>query len=218
MQKIKGSLLLKSSIDGLGDAGKILAQLIASGHQITDTPEAERLVIPFWSSMVNLPFIGTERAMPLLLVSLPESVSDGMDQLATSPLSLQIVMKAPWAKRVTCLEMLGQRHSVQLRAEHILPVLRMVATGTVVFVVVCGDAVLLVEHVFSRRELLEVCSALHQDYLVNDRDGAENQNSYAEYLCTQADGHTTWLPTVAMFDRFEEFFYGVVRSQTPQDL
>lgn len=217
MHKIKGSILFNSTISAMGGAGETLSQLIESAHRVTGVPKMEPIVIPFWSSMVDLPHVGTERAMPLLLVSLPEGVADDAEPLATAPMALKIVMQAPWAKRVTCLELAGQRHAVPLRTEHILPVLRMVATGTVVFVVVCGEAVFLVEHVFSRRELLEVCSALHQDYLVSDKGGTDNGNPYAEYMCTSANNRTTWLPMVAMFDRYEEFFYGVVRSQNPHD-
>jgi len=217
MHKIKGSVLFNSTISAMDGAGEALSRLIESAHRATGASKKEPVVIPFWSSMVELPHVGTERAMPLLLISLPESVADDAEHLATAPMALKIVTKAAWAKRVTCLELAGQRHAVQLRTEHILPVLRMVATGTVVFVVVCGDAVLLVEHVFSRRELLEVCSALHQDYLVNDKCNTGNGDLYAEYMYTQSNGYTTWLPVVAMFDRYEEFFYGVVRSQDPQD-
>jgi hypothetical protein len=214
MHKIKGTILWKSSVGDLGEAGSTVALLIESAHKVTGAPEDEPLVIPFWSSMADLPLIGTSRAMPLLLIKLPLSCAGDLEGISTSPMQLKVVGDAHWARRVTCLELAGKRDTVQLRTEHILPVLRMVATGTVVIIVACGDSVIAVEHVFTRRELLEVCSALHQDYLVSDKydDDTQGRNPYAEFLCKRTETRTTWLPMVAMFDRYEEFFYGVLRG------
>ena len=213
MHKIKAAILWTESIGNLGETGTTVEGLITSAYQVTSAPRDEPIVIPFWSSMVDLPLIGTARAMPLLLINLPEACEDDMAVLATSPMTLEIVKNAPWSRRVTCLELAGKRNSVQLRTEHILPVLRTVATGTIVIIVVCGDTAMAVEHVFTRRELLEVCSALHQDYIVSDHAGDTNgQNPYSEYLCKRTASRTTWLPMVAVFDRYDEFFYGVLRN------
>jgi hypothetical protein len=207
-----GKILKKHSLRELEAAGAGISRLLdaATGHSKVKLTE-EPIVVGCWSTMISHPNLTASRAAPLVVLGLPESMSSDVDEMVRSSLQIQVVEETPWAQRLTCLEMSGQENVVRLRCDALLPVMRNTAIGSLLFIVVCGDDVLLVEYQFDRRTFLEICHELHQDILANGYSASGLDDDWqSERLVGVADGTATFLPLVYELDDNEEFYYGVV--------
>ncbi len=138
MDTFEGRILWKSSIENLGSGGAALACIVEEAYSMTGLSREEPVIIPCWSSMLDLPLIDPIRAAPIIVIRVPDECADDLMGLLTNPMTLMIVGGAYWAKRVTCLAFMGELNTVQMRVEHILPVLRMLATDAIRIVAVCG--------------------------------------------------------------------------------
>jgi hypothetical protein len=95
----------------------------------------------------------------------------------------------------------------------------MIATGSIIFVFVCGDSVAMVEQYFGRHRFLNFCAELAENMRINEPGDAR----YPDHDWTPmrleigTKGWKTWNPKVCMLDKDEEFFYGVLRSATREN-
>lgn len=207
-----GKILSKHSLSELENEGAGIKHLLDAASANCGIPlEDEPMAVTCWSSMIKHPQLEESRAAPIVVLGLPTAMADDMQSLATSVLHLRTDEKVKWARRLTCLEMVGQGNTVRLRCDELLPVMRTTAIGSLLMIVVCGDDVLFVEHYFDSRRFLQVCHELHLDNLANgERDIDADWRSAR--MVEKANGMSTYLPLVYMLDDAEEFSYGVVRS------
>jgi hypothetical protein len=207
-----GKILSKHSLSELENEGAGIKHLLDTATKAGGVKsEDEPMAVTCWSSMIKHPQLEESRAAPIVVFGLPTAMADDMQSLATSVLHLRTVENVKWARRLTCLEMVGHGNTIKLRCDELLPVMRTTAIGSLLLIVVCGDDVLFVEHYFDSRKFLQVCHELHLDNLANgERD--IDADWRAARMVEKANGMSTFLPLVCMLDDAEEFSYGVVRS------
>lgn len=164
--------------------------------------------------MLRLPLTEQSRALPLVVIGLPESFADGFQELLTARLYTQSTVESnPCKHRTTALGFDGGRNSLLLSGEDLLPALRMIAIGSIIFVFVCGDRVAMVEHDFGRRAFLKFCAVLAEDMRINEPD--DEQHLDFDWTPNRLEigpkGWRTWTPKDHVLDTDDEFFYGVLR-------
>jgi hypothetical protein len=206
-----GEIVWKKSLKALEQNGAGLQDMINTAYHVSRVTKDEPIVVSCWSSSVSLPSIEESRAIPLVVLALPSGLAEDTHALLTSPLHVRVVENLSWAERTTCLEMAGKDNVIQLRCDSLLPAMRATPLGAIIFVAVCGDDVLLVEHFFDRRIFLAVCSELHQDNRVDDETELEI-DWRSEHSVVRKNSVATFVPLVTMQDDAEEFSYGAVRS------
>jgi hypothetical protein len=212
----KGKILWEESLSQLEEDGAGLKALISAAYIDSGiNADEEPIVVNCWSSALRLPLIEQSRALPLVVISLPDSFADGFQELLTARLYFQSAVKSkPCKHRTTALGFDGGRNTLLLSGDDLLPSLRMIAIGSIIFVFVCGDRVAMVEQDFGRRAFLGFCSTLAEDMLINK----PGDDQYPDHDWTQArleigpTGWKTWTPTVYVLDMDEEFFYGILRN------
>ena len=198
----------------LEQAGSGISWLLdAASHESSAQENGEPIALTCWSSVLSHPQLEKTRAAPLLVLALPTTMDNDLEALATSALQIQIVEPVQGEERATCLAMSGRENVIRLGCDGLLPVMRNTAIGSLLFIIVCGDGVLFVEHYFDRKRFLEVCHELHLDRLAkgegaDDFNDAQSDSPRVEWC----DGISTFSPQIQEIDVAEEFYYGVVRS------
>jgi hypothetical protein len=212
----EGEILWEKSLQQLERDGAGLTALISAAYKDSGiNAEEEPIVVSCWSSVLRLPFTEQSRALPLVVIGLPDSFADGFQELLTARLYTQSTVESkPCKHRTTALGFDGGRNSLLLSGEDLLPALRMIAVGSIIFVFVCGDRVAMVEHGFGRRSFLNFCATLAEDMRINEPGDAQypGHDWTPKRVEIGPKGWKTWTPKVHVLDTDEEFFYGVLRS------
>lgn len=209
-----GKILSKHSLSALEQAGAGITWLLdVAGHESGAQAAGKPIALTCWSSVLSHPQLEKTRAAPLVVLGLPTTKANDMEALATSALQIQIVEPVQGEGRATCLAMNGRENVIRLRCDELLPVMRNTAIGSMLFIIVCGDDALFVEHYFDRKRFLEVCHELHLDALTkgevaDDFDDAGGDPPRVE----RCNGISTYSPQIQEIDAAEEFYYGVVRA------
>jgi hypothetical protein len=211
-----GKILWEESLTQLEQDGAGLKKLISAAYRDSGIKtQEEPIVVSCWSSILRLPLTEQSRALPLVIVGLPDSFAHSFQELLTARMyTCHTVASSPCKHRTSALGFDGGRNTLLLSGEDLLPSLRMIATGSIIFVFICGDRVAMVEQYFDRRRFLNFCAALAEDMHINESgDGQYPDHDWTpKRLEISAKGWKTWTPQVFMVDADEEFFYGVLRS------
>lgn len=217
----EGKILWEESLTQLEQDGAGLKKLINAAYDDAGiNAEEEPIVVSCWSSMLHLPLTEQSRALPLVVISMPASFADSFREFLTSRMyTCHTVELTPCKHRTSYLGFDGGRNTLLLSGDDLLPSLRMIAIGSIIFVFVCGDRVVMVEQNFDRRKFLTFCAELSDSMRINDSVGDE----YLDYdwapkrLEIGTKGWKTWTPMVYVLDTDEQFMYGIVRNTASQD-
>ena len=209
-----GKILSKHSLSALEQAGAGITWLLdAASHESGAQENSEPIALTCWSSVLSHPQLEKTRAAPLVVLWFPTTMGSDVEELATAALEIQIVEHVRGEGRATCLAMSGRENVIRMKCDELLPVMRNTAIGSMLFIIVCGEDVLFVEHYFNRKRFLEVCHELHLDALTkgevaDDFDDVGGDSPRVE----RCNGISTYSPQIQEIDAAEEFYYGVVRS------
>lgn len=217
-----GKILWEESLTQLEQSGAGLKKFIRAAYSDSGiSAQEEPIVVSCWSSILGLPLTEQSRALPLVVVGLPDSFADGFQELLTTRMyTCHTVESSPCKHRTSALGFDGGRNTLLLNGEDLLPSLRMIATGSIIFVFVCGDRVAMVEQYFGRHRFLNFCASLAEDMRINESgdDQFPDHDWTPKRLEIGTKGWKTWTPLVYVLDADEEFLYGILRNVVPTDI